>query len=101
MVRRLEGLEALEALETKHYFIDKLRRNHHASMHEAKSIRYRTGGGSNGMRVSSMGTRGDRGMASDKADGEAHETYENLADLAADQSSRIVLRMLSAMDAGQ
>ena len=38
---------------------------------------------------------------SDKADGEAHETYENLADLAADQSSRIVLRMLSAMDAGQ
>ena len=38
---------------------------------------------------------------SDKADGEAHETYENLADRAADQSSRIVLRMLGAMDAGQ
>lgn len=38
---------------------------------------------------------------SDKADGEAHETYENLVDLAADQSSRIVLRMLNAMDAGQ
>ena len=38
---------------------------------------------------------------SDKADGQAHDTYENLADLAADQSSRIVLRMLSAMDAGQ
>ncbi len=37
---------------------------------------------------------------SDKADGAAHETYENLVDLAADQSSRIVLRMLSAMDAG-
>ena len=38
---------------------------------------------------------------SDKADGKAHETYENLVDLAADQSSRIVLRMLNAMDAGQ
>lgn len=37
---------------------------------------------------------------SDKADGEAHDTYENLVDLAADQSCRIVLRMLSAMDAG-
>lgn len=36
---------------------------------------------------------------SDKADGEAHETYENLVDLAADQSCRIVLRMLGAMDA--
>ena len=38
---------------------------------------------------------------SDKADGEAHETYENMADLAADQSSRIVLRMLRAMNADQ
>jgi len=34
---------------------------------------------------------------SDKADGKAHDTYENLADLAAEQSSRIVLRMLEAM----
>ena len=38
---------------------------------------------------------------SDKADGEAHDTYENLVDIAADQSCRIVLRMLSAMDAGE
>ena len=38
---------------------------------------------------------------SDKADGEAHDTYENLADLAADQSSRIVLRMLGSMNDGQ
>lgn len=38
---------------------------------------------------------------SDKADGQAHDTYENLVDQAADQSSRIVIRMLSAMDAGQ
>ena len=38
---------------------------------------------------------------SDKADGEAHDTYENLADLAADQSSRIVLRMLDTMDADE
>ena len=38
---------------------------------------------------------------SDKADGEAHETYENMVVLAADQSCRIVLRMLNAMDAGQ
>ena len=36
---------------------------------------------------------------SDKADGEAHETYENLVVLAADQSCRIVLRMLGAPDA--
>ncbi len=35
---------------------------------------------------------------SDKADGEAHDTFDDLADLAADQSSRIVLRMLGAMD---
>ena len=34
---------------------------------------------------------------SDKADGLAHETYENMADIAADQSSRIVMRMLNAM----
>ncbi len=38
---------------------------------------------------------------SDKADGEAHDTYENMADLAADQSSRVVLRMLNELDAGQ
>ncbi|MBR3333625.1 MAG: 5'-methylthioadenosine/adenosylhomocysteine nucleosidase [Clostridia bacterium] len=38
---------------------------------------------------------------SDKADGEAHETYENMADIAADQSSRIVLRMLNAINDGQ
>ncbi len=35
---------------------------------------------------------------SDKADGKAHETYENLVELAADQSGRIVLRMLHAMN---
>ena len=35
---------------------------------------------------------------SDKADGLAHETYENMADTAADQSSRVVLRMLTAMN---
>ena len=38
---------------------------------------------------------------SDKADGEAHDTYEDLVDLAADQSSRIVLRMLDTINAGQ
>ena len=31
---------------------------------------------------------------SDKADGAAHETYENMADIAADHSSRIVMEML-------
>lgn len=31
---------------------------------------------------------------SDKADGLAHETYENMADLAADQSCRIIMKML-------
>ena len=35
---------------------------------------------------------------SDKADGKAHETYENMADLAAEQSCRIVLRMLKEID---
>lgn len=35
---------------------------------------------------------------SDKADGEAHESYANLGDLAADNSSRIVLRMLDSLD---
>lgn len=35
---------------------------------------------------------------SDKADGEAHDTYENLMELASDQSCRIVLRMLDTMD---
>ena len=37
---------------------------------------------------------------SDKADGKAHESYENLVDLAANQSSRIVLRMLQAIHDG-
>lgn len=32
---------------------------------------------------------------SDKADGAAHETYENMADIAADNSSRIVMELLS------
>jgi len=31
---------------------------------------------------------------SDKADGAAHETYENMADIAADHSSRIIMEML-------
>ena len=31
---------------------------------------------------------------SDKADGKAHETYENMADIAADNSSRILIRMM-------
>lgn len=35
---------------------------------------------------------------SDKADGLAHETYENMADIAADNSCRIVLRMLESAD---
>ena len=34
---------------------------------------------------------------SDKADGLAHETYENMVELAADQSCRIVMRMLRAI----
>ena len=34
---------------------------------------------------------------SDKADGNAHESYENFGDIAADNSSRIVLRMLDAI----
>lgn len=34
---------------------------------------------------------------SDKADGEAHENYENFADVAGANSSRIVLKMLEAM----
>ena len=38
---------------------------------------------------------------SDKADGKAHETYENMVELAADQSCRTVLRMLDMMPAGQ
>ena len=33
---------------------------------------------------------------SDKADGEAHETFENMADIAADNSSKIVMEMLNA-----
>ena len=36
---------------------------------------------------------------SDKADGLAHETYENMADLAADNSCRIVMEMLKASKA--
>lgn len=34
---------------------------------------------------------------SDKADGNAHDSVENMGDLAADNSSRIVMRMLDAM----
>ena len=34
---------------------------------------------------------------SDKADGKAHESYENFGDIAADNSSRIVLEMLDNM----
>ena len=33
-------------------------------------------------------------VMSDKADGNAHESYENMQDIAADNSSRIVMRML-------
>jgi adenosylhomocysteine nucleosidase len=36
---------------------------------------------------------------SDKADGLAHETYENMADLAADNSCRIVMEMLKSSKA--
>lgn len=36
---------------------------------------------------------------SDKADGQAHETYENMADIAADNSSKIVMRMLESISA--
>lgn len=35
---------------------------------------------------------------SDKADGNAHETYANMADVAADNSSRILLRMLENIE---
>lgn len=38
---------------------------------------------------------------SDKADGLAHETYENMADIAADNSSRIVIEMLESMSASE
>lgn len=34
---------------------------------------------------------------SDKADGLAHESYENMADRAADNSSRIIMQMLESM----
>ena len=34
---------------------------------------------------------------SDKADGNAHESFDNMADLAADNSYRIVLEMLDSM----
>ena len=34
---------------------------------------------------------------SDKADGNAHENYENFGDRAADNSSRIVMKMLDAI----
>ena len=34
---------------------------------------------------------------SDKADGNAHESYENFGDIAADNSSKIVLKMLDAI----
>ena len=35
---------------------------------------------------------------SDKADGQAHDSYENFADLAAEQSNKIVLKMLESMN---
>ena len=35
---------------------------------------------------------------SDKADGNAHKSYENFGDIAADNSSRIVMKMLDAME---
>lgn len=35
---------------------------------------------------------------SDKADGNAHESYENFGDIAAEHSSRIVLKMLDALE---
>ena len=35
---------------------------------------------------------------SDKADGNAHESYENIGDAAADNSSRIVMKMLNAIE---
>lgn len=38
------------------------------------------------------------GIISDKADGNAHETYANMADVAADNSSRILLRMLENIE---
>ena len=38
---------------------------------------------------------------SDKADGLAHETYENMSELAADQSSRVILRILNEMSNGR
>ena len=34
---------------------------------------------------------------SDKADGKAHDSYENFGDIAADNSSRIVIKMLDSM----
>ena len=37
-------------------------------------------------------------VMSDKADGKAHETYENMQDIAADNSSRIVMKMLEGMN---
>jgi adenosylhomocysteine nucleosidase len=36
-------------------------------------------------------------VLSDKADGHAHDSFEDFAELAADQSSKIVLKMLEAM----
>ena len=35
---------------------------------------------------------------SDRADGKAHETFENMGDLAANNSSRIVIQMIEGMD---
>ena len=35
---------------------------------------------------------------SDKADGLAHETFRNMANIAADNSSRIVMKMLESID---
>lgn len=34
---------------------------------------------------------------SDKADGNAHESYENFGDVAGDNSSRIVIKMLDSI----
>ena len=38
---------------------------------------------------------------SDKADGKAHETYENMADIAADNSCRIIMQMLETISGEQ
>ena len=35
---------------------------------------------------------------SDKADGNAHDSYENFGNIAADNSSRIVIKMLDSIE---